>query len=252
MKITVTTPMLNERRFVEGWFKNVSKVSDETIVVDMGSTDGTYEWLESQKDSKLRVYRWPETYLPHHWPEHEIRNWTLKNASGDWVALLDADDLVGDDFIETLNELSTAKWLIGRYVYLQFWKDYKHLRTRKIWPPVGLSRTVKPLSIVGRWRLGLLRNYLGWYPNKVPKICKRDGRIRYTETGDHCILQYKNLNRLSYHLPAITKNFDVGVYHSHFVYWGKDGGNRNADQFKKVKLTSFKGELPDEIKYYSF
>ncbi len=250
MKISVVTPVLNEIRFIKGWYENVRKFSDEIICVDMGSTDGTYEFLQSQADRKLRVYRWPEFYQPHHWPEHEIRNWTLRNASGDWIAVLDADDLIGDDFIETLNDLATAKWMIGRYIYLQFWNGYQYLRKRQIWPPIRLSRGLTSLPVVGHWRIGLLRNYLGWYPNKVAKLCKRDNRIRYTETGDHCILQYKNLNRLSYHLPAITNNFEVGVFHSHFVFFGKEGGNRNHDRNRKVNLVEYHGELPKEIKYY--
>jgi glycosyltransferase involved in cell wall biosynthesis len=252
VKISVVTPVLNERRFIAGWYQNARKFADEILVIDTGSIDGTYEWLQAirNEDYKLNAYRWPETYLPYQWPEHDIRNWTLKSASGDWIVMLDTDDMVDDAFIENLNELSDAKWLIGRFPYLQFWGDYGHLRARDFWPPIRYSTARNSLPIIGRHRLGILRNWFGWYPNKVPKICKRDDRISYTPTGNHCILQYKNYGRFSYYLPSVTKDSDLGVHHFHFVHFGKTAGNRNHEQNKRVRLIEYKGTIPDEVKYY--
>ena len=252
MRISVVTPVLNEIRFIKGWYENVKWWSDEVVVVDMGSKDGTYEWLsnKSREDSKLFVYQWPETYEPYLWPEHEIRNDLLKSASGNWIAMIDADDMVDNLFVDNLNCLSDAKWLIGRFPYLQFWGNYKHLRARDFWPPVRHSMARSSLPIIGKHRLGILRNWFGWYPNKVPKICKRDDRISYMPTGNHCILQYKNYGRFSYYLTSVTKDFDLGVHHFHFVHFGKTAGNRNHEQNKKVKLVEYKGIIPDEVKYY--
>lgn len=247
MRISVVTPVLNEIRFIEGWYRNAKKFADEIIVVDTGSTDGTYEFLQSHD---VKVIRWPKTYPPYCWPEHEIRNWLLKNSSGDWLVILDADDMVGKNFIESLNDLSSAQWLIGRYIYLQFWKDYAHVRARSLWPIIRLSRSRTPLPIVGRTRLGILRNWRGWYPNKVPKVCRRDDRIRYAPTGNHCILQYKDYGHWSYYMPNVTKNFDIGVHHFHFIFFGKTGGNRNGDKDKKVKTVNYNGILPNEIRHY--
>lgn len=248
MKISVVTPVLNEIRFIKGWHKNVIKFADEIVVVDTGSTDGTYEYLLSQPD--IYVKRWDKIYAPYCWPEHEIRNWLLKTASGDWIVPLDVDEMVSGDFIENLNSLSTAKWLIGRFICLQFWNDYKHLRVRELWPPIKLLKARSSVPLLGIWRLGALRNWRGWYPNKFPRVCKRDDRIRYGATGNHCILQYRNYGRLSYYLPSITKNFDIGLYHFHFTKFGKSSGNRNADQFKDVKIVEYSGIIPDEVKYY--
>ena len=254
MKISVVTPVLNEIKFIKGWYENVKKFSDEQIVVDTGSTDGTFEYLQSvsRLDRTLSVWRWPEVYKPYEWPEHEIRNWLLKQASGDWICMLDADDLVGEDFIENLNCLGSAKWLIGRFVYLQFWMSYKYLRKRSLWPPL---RTL--IGRDGRKKIGLLKNWRGWYPNKVPKICKKDVRIGYSPTGNHCVLQYRGLNRLSYHLPWVTKDFDIGIFHSHFVNFDKQGKEKWNREYERVKiqevpLLKYQGELPREIKYYKF
>ncbi len=244
MKISVVAPVLNEIRFIKGWYENVKKFSDERIIVDTGSIDGTYEWLQSQKDQKLLVLRWPEIYKPYAWPEHEIRNWMLKQATGDWIMPLDIDEMVNSDFIENLNMLSSAEWLIGRFICLQFWGDYEHLRKRKLWPIARFSYTAN-----GKRTIGFLRNWQGWYPNRFPRLCKRDDRINYSVTGNHCRLQYKNFGRLSYHLP-ITKDFNIGVCHFHYAHFGKAYGGRNSEQFKNINVVSYHGELPDEIKYY--
>mgnify|MGYP001565594219 CR=1 FL=1 len=252
MKISVVTPVLNEIRFIRGWLENVKRFADEILVIDGGSTDSTFEWLERERRQyrNINVYRWPEIYKPYQWPEHKIRNDLLKRASGDWICMLDADDMVDDAFIDNLNCISNAKCLIGRFPYLQFWGDYKHLRARDFWPPVRYSTARGSLPIIGKHRLGILRNWRGWYPNKVPKICKRDDRISYTPTGNHCILQYKNYGRFSYYLPSVTKDFDLGVHHFHFVHFGKTAGNRNHEQNKEVRLIEYKGTIPDEVKYY--
>ncbi len=50
MKISVVMPVLNEVRFVRGWLDNVRKFADEIIVIDMGSTDGTFDYLYSNID----------------------------------------------------------------------------------------------------------------------------------------------------------------------------------------------------------
>ena len=111
-------PVLNEIRFLQGWFDNVRKFADEIIVIDMGSDDGTYEFFESQ--ISVSLYQWWIKYKPYEWPEHKIRNKLIEASEGDWIVQLDADERVGDDFIESLNFLDGK--LIHRYLEIAPWK----------------------------------------------------------------------------------------------------------------------------------
>lgn len=212
MKITVIAPVLNEIRFIKAWYRNVCKFADEIIVIDTNSTDGTYEYLYGAQSSGLHLYRyipWTNTN-PYEWEEHKIRNFLIDSASGDWIIPLDADELVGDSFIESLNYLDGA--LIHRYLQIAPWgiRDNKYmLRKRRIWP------LCERLEGKIRW----LRNWRGQWPCYTPRVFKRDDRIRYAATGNHCMIEYKNYGRMSYHLPRICKTHrDVFFYHFHYLY----------------------------------
>ena len=209
MKISVVCPVLNEMTFIRGWLDNVRKFADEISVIDMGSQDGTYEYLESQIDVDLE--KWWRTYEPYEWPEHKIRNSLIQVSTGDYIVQLDADERVGDDFIESLNHLDGK--LIHRYIEIAPWEVWDMgsmfmIRKRSLWP-IYENRG-------SRW----LRNWRGQYPCYDQKVFKRDDRIRYGSTGEggnNCLLQYKNCGHLSYHLP-LCKSHKIPFYHLHYLH----------------------------------
>ncbi len=233
MKISVVTPVLNEIRFIKGWLSNVRKFADEIIVIDTGSSDGTWEHLTMQRD--IFLYRWQLSTKPYEWAEHEIRNRLIEFCSGDYIVPLDADELVDNTFINSLNYLDSH--LIHKYLKLDFWGDYKTLRKRNILPFVEIKDG----------KLRYFRNWRGQYPHYQPRAFKRDEIIRYTETGNHCCIQYKNFGRWSYRLP-LTKTHEIPVYHYHYLtrkpYNGRDG----ETNFKTIEYL-FKH--PSEVNLYN-
>ena len=92
--VSVLIPVFNRRQFIEATLKSVFEQdypSVEIIVVDDGSTDGSYEVLESYRA------RGAIQLLSH--PERKNRgqsasiNLALKRANGEFIAILDSDDL---------------------------------------------------------------------------------------------------------------------------------------------------------------
>lgn len=66
-------------------------VAPEIIVIDGGSTDGTREWLESQRGRLAAVVSGPDAGV------YDAMNKGVALATGEWVFFLGADDrLVGD------------------------------------------------------------------------------------------------------------------------------------------------------------
>ncbi|MGA2631545.1 MAG: glycosyltransferase [Terriglobia bacterium] len=90
--VSVIIPTRNRLAFLKEAMASVSAQdypNRETIVVDDASEDGTWEWLSSLQDPRVRIFR-----LPHHAERSAARNLGLSNAQGEFVLFLDDDDLL--------------------------------------------------------------------------------------------------------------------------------------------------------------
>ena len=87
-KICVYAICKNELKFVEQWLENMSE-ADYIVVLDTGSTDGTYEKL--LEDSRVTLVK-----------QQEIKPWRFDVARNESMKLIpgDADILVCTDFDE--------------------------------------------------------------------------------------------------------------------------------------------------------
>lgn len=237
MAITVICPILNEMRFLPAWLACVRKFADEIIVCDTGSSDGSYEFLKAQG---VTVYRHSEKLGYLAWnrgKEGGVRNCMLAHAKTDWIVPLDSDELVGEDFIDLVKNLTNERFLIGRFVHYMFWESLNTLRARSLKPLLFFQGKFYPM-----------RNFRGRYPCKIPRLFRNTPSIRYSTTNNHCLLQYKNYGHLSYHLPQITKSFNIGFYHYHYCL-GKGGkANMDWELGHKVKTVPFVGQHPKEAK----
>ena len=232
--ISVICPILNEIRFLPAWLACVKKFADQLVVVDTGSNDGSVEFLRSQG---IEPYFWPDKLDYKTWntgTEGKVRNFLISKCKGDWIVPLDADELVDHDFISLLKSTDFFPFLIGRFVHNFFWEDFNKLRVRSL----------KPLLFFqGRWYP--LRNWRGNYPGKIPRLFKNIPEIRYSTSNKHCLLQYKNYGWWGYHMPWITKDFELPFYHYHYCF-GKEAGNKDWELGQEVKTVPFLGIHPIE------
>jgi glycosyltransferase involved in cell wall biosynthesis len=89
-QVSVVIPAYNSAQTVTATVQSVlgQTVSDlEAIVVDDGSSDNTVEVVQAIDDSRVRVVRQANAGAA------AARNTGVESATGEWVALLDADDL---------------------------------------------------------------------------------------------------------------------------------------------------------------
>jgi glycosyltransferase involved in cell wall biosynthesis len=94
-KISIIIPTYNSSAYVEDAINcvlNQSYKNIEIIVIDDGSTDNTEEILQKYSDDKKILYIKKKNGGP-----ASARNIGLKIASGEYIALLDADDIWDKD-----------------------------------------------------------------------------------------------------------------------------------------------------------
>ena len=94
---SIVIPLYNKAPYIEATIRSVLAQggSDyEVIVVDDGSTDGGAERVIALADKRVRVIRQENSGVS------EARNLGIGEARGQWVVLLDADDLMHPQTLE--------------------------------------------------------------------------------------------------------------------------------------------------------
>lgn len=110
MKLSVVIPVRNGARHLPACLDSLLSQTlkpDEVIVVDDGSTDGTFQVLAdyAEKMSALRVIRQQNRGAS------AARNAGLEEARGRFLAFMDADDIASPDLYRTLVEMAEADQL---------------------------------------------------------------------------------------------------------------------------------------------
>lgn len=144
MKVSIITPAYNSSLYIEKTIASVQSqsISDwEMIVVDDGSTDETPEIVKklSQQDSRIKLIQ------KENGGSASARNVGLKQAKGDYIQFLDADDTIAYDKLERQVELMDQKGLDVTYT------DYKLTQSD------GMTHS----QLMG-FRLNLFKLLAGW------------------------------------------------------------------------------------------
>lgn len=94
-KITAIIPTFNEEHNIKDAIESCL-FADEIIVVDSFSTDKTCEIVRSYPQVKLLEHEYIHSAAQ--------KNWTIPQATHDWIFLLDADEVTNDQLIKEIKE----------------------------------------------------------------------------------------------------------------------------------------------------
>ena len=100
--ISVVIPLFNKEASIKQSLMSVLSQSYqdfEVVIVDDGSTDNSVAKVEEIQDSRIRLI------LQENGGPGKARNTGVKNAKGEWVLFLDADDELLPDALNGFNEL---------------------------------------------------------------------------------------------------------------------------------------------------
>ncbi len=115
--VSVIVPAYNVENYIEKSIKSLITQTYnnlEIIVIDDGSSDGTWDRIEAlmSKDNRIKGFRLENSGVSN------ARNYALNKASGDYCMFLDADDSLTEDAVMTLvNEIenNNTDWVNCQY-----------------------------------------------------------------------------------------------------------------------------------------
>jgi glycosyltransferase involved in cell wall biosynthesis len=93
----------NEEEFLPRSVASVINDVSEVVIIDMQSTDRTVseaEYFRAAFPGKVRVHTWDTCF--DEFCEYRARNVSLEFARGDWLAILDADQVMSDGWAEAV------------------------------------------------------------------------------------------------------------------------------------------------------
>ena len=103
--LSIVMPVYNKAPHVDRSIRSILAQTagfDELIVVDDGSTDGSLEKVQLHSDHRMHIYTrsspGPGGYA--------ARNLGIRRATSEWIAFLDADELVAPEFHEGNSRLN--------------------------------------------------------------------------------------------------------------------------------------------------
>lgn len=94
--LSVCLIVKNEANFIEDCIKSFHNIASEIIVLDTGSTDSTVE-IAQKYGAKIEHFTWCDHFA-------KARNASIKNAAGEWILWLDADERLLPSTLQALKK----------------------------------------------------------------------------------------------------------------------------------------------------
>ncbi|QIZ72495.1 glycosyltransferase family 2 protein [Oxynema aestuarii] len=140
--VSVITPLYNKAAYIADTIQSIlsQTYSDwEMLVVDNGSTDGSWEKAQQIQDSRIRLLHSPKR------GPGTARNYGLINSQGEWIQFLDADDLLEPDHLE--QQIKVARQNPKADIIVGYWQEFteQNPAQRFLKNPSGLGKSPQAL-----------------------------------------------------------------------------------------------------------
>lgn len=212
--VSVLIPAFNERRNIAECIASVAW-SDDVVVVDSGSQDGTREIAE-RSGARVVDFRWNRQFP-------KKKNWALENVQWKhpWILILDADERIMPDLACEIQEELLKPAAEGYYLNRRF---------------IFLGKWIRHCGYYPSWNLRLFRHKLGRYE----KLHAGDTGSGDNEVHEHVVLQGR---------AAYLKN-DMLHFAYPDIYTWMEKHNRYSNWEAEVELCRLpggKGGIGDDL-----
>lgn len=136
-RFSVIIPLFNKRTYFARTLDRLLSqdfADFEVVIVDDESTDGSAELVEAHPDPRVRFFRQANA------GPGPARNTAAHHARGEWLALLDADDLWAPDHLSTLDRIIRAVPDVGFVATKGLWITDEQIDPVMVMPRGGVIR----------------------------------------------------------------------------------------------------------------
>lgn len=239
----------NEGQFLEKCLTSVKNLVDEIIIVDTGSTDNTKEIAKKFTD-KIFDFVWCDDFSA-------ARNESLKHAIGDWILILDADEVIAKHDFDLIRKSILDKKYNGYILHQLNYTNEAHPRAVKVNDPDFKHAIISPIT-------RLFRNskeiYFDFYVHESvdPSLMKLNSKVSGLSVAIHHYGQLKkevfNRQKEEYYFKLVLKNIEKYPWHAHSHYIAAVGfKNLKNNVLEAIKYCKKAIELqPKNVKYQSY
>lgn len=146
----------NEAARLEECLESVSALNPEIVVVDTGSSDGSQE-VARRFGAKVISFPWQDDFSA-------ARNRTLEEASGKWILILDADEVIASEDLPKLRRAINAPQAAA---YKMIVRNYSSAANLAGWQPCKGDYPELETGLPG------------WFPTTKIRLFRRHPAIRF-------------------------------------------------------------------------
>ncbi|XPF96129.1 glycosyltransferase family 2 protein [Colwellia sp. RE-S-Sl-9] len=235
-KLSAVIPLFNKSQYIKRAIESILNQNhpvDEIIIVDDGSTDNSVEIVNSIKSNKLKIISQKNQGVS------SARNNGIKNASNEYVLLIDADDIWLPHFTTEIIKLIKAYPTAGMFA-----TAYSFIKFKKI-TPANLRFVPKDSGLIQNYFLSCIKADLPVTASSVAikkeAFYQVGGFIQGMAMGEDQLLW----SRIAYKYPIAFSNtisvyYDISIANSackthiitslapHISYWTEDLKNEEV------------------------
>jgi tetratricopeptide (TPR) repeat protein len=147
----------NEEKYLAKCLWSIEPIADEIIVADTGSSDRTQD-IAKVFGAKVFDFKWAEDFS-------KARNFSIAKASGDWIFILDADEVISADDHDRFKALVGSE-SVDSVAYAIETRNY-----------TMQANTIGWVANDGQY--GEAQAGAGWIPSEKVRLFKNDPRIKF-------------------------------------------------------------------------
>ena len=190
--------------------ESVKGLVDEIILVDTGSNDRTKEIAEKY-GARIFDFKWDNNFS-------NARNFSIEKAKGDWILILDQDEVLSKSDFENIKVMVSKKEFLGYYITQ---RDYTN--------EIGVIGWVSCKDD----KYGESKTAFGFVPAKIVRLFRNDSRIRFKDPAHPSVeLSIKNIN-------GNIGVSEVVIHHFGFINKNKEKIQKYIDIGKENKTANY-------------